>query len=280
MTNPMVAAVAYDLLRQAVARRWIAVLGIAITLALVMTGLFMRLDVVDGALAATRFFGTTMSRDVMAVDVALRPVFSAVSYLIVYGFSAFLILATADYAPSLLMPGRIEHLLALPVRRWELLAGTYVGVCTIAAMAAMYSAGGMAIVLGAKTGVWTLRPLFSGLLGIIGFAAIYAVMLTTAVIVRSAALSAAVGAFFYLCSIIAGYRDAISEGINAGWARTTFRILSGLVPRLSSLAEQSAHLASSEALNFSVLGAVVGAFVLFVAIVMASAVWVFERKDY
>jgi ABC-type transport system involved in multi-copper enzyme maturation permease subunit len=280
MTNPMVAAVAYDLLRQAVARRWIAVLGIAITLALVMTGLFMRLDVVDGALAATRFFGTTMSRDVMAVDVALRPVFSAVSYLIVYGFSAFLILATADYAPSLLMPGRIEHLLALPVRRWELLAGTYVGVCTIAAMAAMYSAGGMAIVLGSKTGVWTLRPLFSGLLGIIGFAGIYAVMLTSAVIVRSAAMSAAVGAFFYICSIIAGYRDAIGEGINAGWARTTFRILSGLVPRLSSLAEQSAHIASSEALNFAVLGSVVGAFVLFTAGVMAIAVWVFEKKDY
>lgn len=280
MTNPMIAAVAYDLLRQAVARRWIATLGIAITLALVMTGLFMRLDVIDGALSATRFFGTTLGRDVTAVDVALRPVFSAVAYLIVYGFSAFLILATADFAPSLLMPGRIEYQLALPVRRWELLAGTYVGVCTIAAMAALYSAGGMALVLGAKTGVWTLRPLFSGLLGIVGFGGIYAVMLTSAVIVRSAAFSAAVGAFFYICSIVAGYRDAIAEGINQGWARATFRIFSGLVPQLSSLAKQSAHVAGSESLNFTELGSVVAAFVLFTAGMLAIAIWVFERKDY
>src|SRR5262249_28279754 len=49
-----VIAVALDLLREAQSRRWFLVLAIAITILLVVFGLALRMDVVDGALAATR----------------------------------------------------------------------------------------------------------------------------------------------------------------------------------------------------------------------------------
>jgi len=42
------------LLREAAARKWFLALGAATTLALVLVGAALRLEVVDGALAATR----------------------------------------------------------------------------------------------------------------------------------------------------------------------------------------------------------------------------------
>ena len=92
----------------------------------------LRLEVVDGALAATRLFGQPLVHDIQSADVALRPVFLAASQLVFWGGLAFGVLSCADFAPALLSPGRIEHLLSLPVRRWELLAGTFLGVLVLA----------------------------------------------------------------------------------------------------------------------------------------------------
>src|SRR5262249_41105822 len=137
-------AVALDLLREAASRRWFLALGGAITLLLAVLGLALQIEVVDGALAATRLFGEVMRTDIQSVDVALRPVFRAAAYVVCYGGLAFGVLACADFAPSLLAPGRIEHLLSLPVRRWELCAGTFLGVMALAVGGAVYGAGGLA----------------------------------------------------------------------------------------------------------------------------------------
>ena len=96
-------------------RRWFLALGLAITVILFIMGAALRLDVVDGALAATRLFGRELHTNIRSVDVALRPVFQAASYIVFYGGLLFGILSCADFAPSLLSPGRIEHLLSLPV---------------------------------------------------------------------------------------------------------------------------------------------------------------------
>src|SRR5690606_29960360 len=129
--------------------------------------------VVDGALAATRLFGNNLDNDIRAADVALRPVFEAAAYLIFYGGLCFGILACSDFVPSLLAPGRIEHLLSLPVRRSALIIGTYLGVFMVMAGLAAYGALGFTVVLGLKTGVWTPRLLIAGLLAVITFAAIF-----------------------------------------------------------------------------------------------------------
>jgi Cu-processing system permease protein len=59
----------------------------------------------------------------------------------------FGILSCSDFAPAMLTPGRIEQLLSLPVRRWELLVGTVLGVMALALGAALYGAGGLALLL-------------------------------------------------------------------------------------------------------------------------------------
>src|SRR6185369_1553720 len=159
-----VLTVAFDLFREAASRRWFLALGLSITILLCVLGLTLRMDVVDGALAATRLFGKVMHADIRSVDVALRPVFRAAAYLIFYGGLAFGVLACADFAPSLLAPGRIEHLLALPVQRWQLLTGTFLGVLALAAIGAVYGAGGLTLLLAVKTGVWTARPVLAALI--------------------------------------------------------------------------------------------------------------------
>src|SRR5260370_14492801 len=108
-----IVAMAGDVLREAKSRRWFLGLWLAITLLLAI-GLGLRMDVVDGALAATRLFGKTLGGDIRSAEVALRPVFEAAAYVLFYGGLAFGIVACSDFATSLLSPARIEHLLSSP----------------------------------------------------------------------------------------------------------------------------------------------------------------------
>ncbi|MHB8876884.1 MAG: ABC transporter permease subunit [Myxococcaceae bacterium] len=275
-----VLSVAFDLLREARSRKWFLALALAITAVLVTLGLSLRMEVLDGALAASRLFGKVIHNDIRPVDVSLRPVFTAAAYLVFYGGTAFMVLACADFAPSLLSPGRIEHLLALPVRRWQLLAGTYLGVLTLALAGSVYGSGGLAVILGVKTGVWTLRPVVAALLSVASFATLYAAMLATAMFARSAALSAAVGVLVMVLGIIAGYRAEIAKVFEPGAGRAAFSAATLLMPRVSSLADASAKLAGSEPVDLGAMSRLLAGFFLFSLGALALGVWRFERRDF
>jgi Cu-processing system permease protein len=139
-------------LREAASRKFILAFLIGITLVLIVLSACLKLEVLDGALAATRLFGKEVHTGIRPVDVALRPLFQACAYAVFYGGILFGIVACSDFAPSLMSPGRIEHLLALPLQRWHILAGTFLGVMTLALSGALYGAGGLLIIFGVKTG--------------------------------------------------------------------------------------------------------------------------------
>jgi len=275
-----VLAVALDLFREASSRRWFLALGIGLTLLLVLAGLTLRIDVVDGALAATRLFGKVMHTDIRSVDVALRPVFRAAAYVIFYGGLAFGILACSDFAPSLLAPGRIEHLLALPVQRWQLLTGTFFGVLALALLGAAYGAGGFALLLAVKTGVWTFRPVLAGLIASVTFAAIYGGMLVASLFARSAALSAATGGFLFLTGIVAGYRERLDHFFEPGLGRSVFQAVTLLLPRVSTLADASADIAASAPIDFGALGSELAGLLIFGLAALAFGIWRFESQDF
>lgn len=275
-----VVAVALDLFREALSRRWFLALGVGITLILCTMGLALRMDVVDGALAATRLFGRVVHTDIRSIDVALRPVFRAASYMIFYGGLGFGILACADFAPSLLAPGRIEHLLALPVQRWELLAGTFVGVLCLSLGFALYGAGGFTLIFAVKTGVYTARPLLSALLASATFTAIYGGMLAASLFVRSAALSAATGAVLFVAGIVAGYRETIAPFFESGFARELFLAVTIVLPRVSTLADASADLAASAPVDQGLLMSQILGLCVFGVAALAFGIWRFEQKDF
>lgn len=272
--------VAVDLLREAASRKWFLALGIGITTALVVLGFALRLEVVDGALAATKLFGKTVNSDIRSVDVALRYVYRAAAYVLFYGGLVFGIVACADFGPSLLAPGRIEHLLSLPVRRHELLLGTFLGVLALSLIGAVYGAGGFTLLFAIKTGVWTARPIAGALLASVTFAGIYGAMLTTSVAVRSAGLSAAVGVVLFGLGIIAGYRDRLDTLFEPGAARESFRAVTYVLPRVSALADASADIAASAAVKLDVLGSQVLGLLVFGFSALALGIHLFEQKDF
>ncbi|MDC3959555.1 hypothetical protein [Polyangium jinanense] len=272
--------VARDLLREAASRRWFLALGLGITLGLVVIGLSLRMDVVDGALAATRFFGKSVNTQIRAADVALRPVFVASSYLIFYGGLLFGVVACADFGPSLLAPGRIEHLLSLPVRRFELIVGTFLGVLALALLGALYGAGGLVLIFGVKTGVYSGRLIVSALLASVTFSAIYGAMLTVAIAARSAALSAASGGALVLLGIVAGERERISEFFDPGISRSIFRGLTLFLPRVSSLARSAGEIAGAEPVDSAALTSLLFGLVIFGLAALSLGIHLFERKDF
>ncbi len=273
-------AVALDLLREAAARRWFLALGIALTGLLLLLLTSLRLDVVDGALAATRLFGKPVDHSIQAADVALRPVFLVASQLVFWGGLGFGVLSCADFAPALLSPGRIEHLLALPVRRWELLAGTFLGVLVLALGGALYASAGLVLVLGGKTGVWTGWPVLSAVLAVLAFGSVYAGMLAVTVWVRSAALSAAAGATLVGLGLLATHRTALLDLMGRGVGRTLFAGITAVVPPLGKLADAAGALASSGPLAPGGLLRLLGGTVAFAAALLAVAAWRFERRDF
>lgn len=267
-------------LREARSRKFILAFLVGITLLLLTLALSLKVEVLDGALAATRLFGSLVETDIRSVDVALRPVYRAAAYLVFYGGLLFGIMGCADFGPSLLSPGRIEHLLALPLRRWELLAGTFLGVMALALGAALYGSGGLVLILGVKTGVWTAGPLLAALLASAGFAALYAVMLTTATLVRSAALCAAAGGLCLVGGILASYRANLAPLFEEGPSRSAFRAVTVLLPRLSALADAGADLAASAPLEVRSLAGLLAGVVVFGLGALALGFWHFEGKDY
>jgi Cu-processing system permease protein len=275
-----VIGVAIDLLREAGSRRWFFALAAGVTLLLGGTALALRLEVIDGALAATQLFGRDLGTDIRSVDVALRPLFGAVAYVVFYGGLLFGIAACADFGPALLAPGRIEHLLAQPIRRWELLAGTLLGVVGLAAAAALYGAGGFAMILWYKTGVWNGGALAAGLLGGVAFVPVYAVMLSVAVFVRSAAFSALSGVGVGVLGVLAGFRAAVAEAIGPGWLQALFGVLVAPVPRVSTMAIRASDVAMAVGVEAGELSRLVGGALLFGGAALACGIWRFERKDF
>lgn len=272
--------VALDLLLEAARRKWFLALFGGITLVLLVLGFSLQLDVVDGAIAGSKLFGALFFDRIMSADRAMNGVYMVTAFTSFYGGALFLALACSDFAPELLAPGRIEHLLSLPVARWQLLFGTYLGVIVLAALGVAYGAGGLTVLLGVKTGLWNERLLLGSAVGWVGFCALYAVMLTTNLFVRSAALSGALGVVTLILGVIASYREAIAVTMEPGFGRALFSWAVLPIPRLGTLAQVSMQLAGAEPVSQDVLARLLVGCFIFSGALLSVAAWRFERKDF
>ena len=272
--------IAVDLLKEASRRKWFLGLFGAITLVLLGLGLSLQLDVVDGAIAGSKLFGSLFADDIVTVHRALGPLYLSVAYAGFYGGAFFLALACSDFAPELLAPGRIEHLLSLPVARWQLLFGTYLGVVTLAALGTAYGALGLTVLLGVKLGAWSPQLLLGASVGWVGFCALYAVMLTAAFFVRSAAVSGSLGVATLVLGVLASFREPIAEVMDPGPGRALFRAAMVPFPRLASLATSAARLAAEQPIEPETLFRLVAGCFIFSAALLSMAAWRFERKDF
>ncbi len=270
--------VARDLLHEAIYRRWIVGLVGVITLVGLVLVYALQLEVIDGVLAGTRLFGEAMDHEMRTANSLLRPFFVGGGVAIYVLGLAFGILACSNFAPELLAPGRIEHLLSLPLSRWQLIAGTYLGVMAIALLGSLYAGGVFTLLIGVKSGVWSLSFLACGLSACIAFSAIYGVMLLSSVVVRSPGLSAALGGL--LLALGAGLpRPELVAMLDPGMDRALYVTAVAWLPRFAVLGRLGLVIARLESYTPDLLPAVIGAVVFGLACV-AFSVWEIERKDY
>lgn len=276
-----VLAVMIDLWIDAASRRWLLALFAAVSLLLIGLGSSLELEVVDGALAATKLFGDVVgSGALQAADVALRPLVKGVSYVVYYGWLLFGIFVTADFGPSLLQPGRIEHLLSLPVRRSELLLGTYLGVLGIASAFALYATGGVVLILYLKAGLFLPRLIAASGLAVVVFMAIYSAMLCAALFVRSAALSATVGALLFILGLVAGQRSVLVLMFSAGLSRSAFDLLIRFFPPISRFADLGADYAVASGIDAPYLAVHLVGVLLFAVAALGVGLVRFEGRDF
>jgi Cu-processing system permease protein len=171
-------------------------------------------------------------------------------------------------------------LLSLPVRRAELLIGTFLGVMLLCVLGIAYGAGGLWAVLAFKSGFYHPGPLLGALVSVFGFFAVYAVMLTTAVWVRSSALSAVCGVFTIALGLIASKRDTISAALSPGFGRSLFRAFTAPWPRLAELGDIAAQIATRSPVDYGELTRHVVASVIFGLAVLSLGIWKLEKQDF
>ena len=272
--------VALDLLLEARRRRWFLALFGVITLVLLALGLSLELDVVDGAIAGSKLFGAVLLDDIRVGETVLGAVYFAVATVSFFGGALFLSVACSDFAVELLSPGRIEHLLSLPVARWQLLFGTYLGVMTLTAASVLYGAGGLTVLLGFKSGLWSWGLVAGSVIGWVGFAALYATMLMVAFFVRSAAASASAGLGTLVLGILASNREPLAMALEPGLGRWAFRAVVMPFPRLGDLGRTSALIAMGRPIDALATGRLMLACFVFSAALLSVATWRFEQGDF
>lgn len=275
-----VVRIAVDLLFEAARRKWFIGLFGAITLVLLGLASSLQLEVVDGAIAGSKLFGEVLFDDIVSSHRVLGPLYLGTAYAAFYGGALFLVLACSDFAPELLAPGRIEHLLSLPVARWQVLFGTYLGVLTLAAAGTLYGAGGLTLLLGFKSHDFSPALVVGSALGWCGFAVIYAAMLAAAIFVRSAPISGASGVMILVLGVSASHREAIAAMLEAGPKRELFRLALMPIPRLATLADGSAAIASMAPVDAASLARVVAGCFVFAVGLLSVAAWQLDRRDF
>ena len=192
----------------------------------------------------------------------------------------FGIVATADIAPRLLQPGRVEHLLALPIRRVELVIGTYLGVCAICAIATVFAVGGVSLVLFAKAKMVTVAPAAGAAMAFVAFAAIYGVMMAVGVLFRSAALSAGAGLLTYIMGVAVSEKNVMLMWTTNKPLRTVLEVVSAPIPNLRALADVGAGAAAGEAVALQSVLPMVGGAAAFAACGVLLAAAIVQSRDY
>lgn len=271
-----------DVLREAAASKYLIVLFGLILLGLGSLAFALDLEVVNGAIAAGKVFGASVvgSGRPMSAAEFLNPLMEGVVYATFFGGILFLIVAVADIAPRMLAPGRVEHLLALPLRRTELVLGIYFGVILIGALAVAFAIGGASSVLFVKVEFVTIAPLMGALTALVGFASVYGIMLAVATVGRSAALSAGAAFFIFIAGAATSDRAAVLALIRNGVTRELTAVVLGPLPRLTALAEIGGNVSVNKIVVWSQALSVIGGCAAFGMFFVVAACIIVNIRDY
>jgi len=278
MKNSLTASIALilDTFREALARKifW-GLFGLST--AMILFFLFLlRIDLVEGGVAAVSAFGRTIN-PATDVDKLVRGVYGGIATFL-YSWGMFLaVFASAGLIPSVLEPGRIELLLSKPVSRTHILLGRYVGNVLVVSCNIIYLVVGVWIILGIKTGIWSPVFLIAIATTIFSFAVLLSVVILIGVLFESAALSTMVAAALMIMSLILAQTGIMLRLLSSERSRQVWRTLYYSLPKVYDLGQMTLNAIQSRTFDGFMP---IWTSALFAAVVLAGSLLIFSRRDF
>jgi len=278
MSNSFGASIALirDTFREAFARKifW-GLFGLST--AMILFFLFLlRIDVVEGGLAAFQMFGQTMSPRT-DVDRLVRGVYAGIATF-QYIWGVFLaVFASAGLIPSVLEPGRIELLLSKPISRVHILLGRYVGNVLVVACNIIYLNLGVWTIVGVKTSIWSPMFLVSIATTIFIFAVLLSVVVLVGVLFDSAALSIMIAVALMIMSPILAQTSTMLRLLSSEWSRQIWRTLYYTLPKVYDIGKMT-----MDAVQNRTFGGYMPIWTsaVFAVVILAGALTIFARRDF
>jgi ABC-2 type transport system permease protein len=264
-----------DTFREAFARKifW-GLFGLS-TLMILFFLFLLRIDLVEGGLAAVSLFGRTAGTT--DVDRVVRGVYGGIATFL-YTWGMFLaVFASAGLIPSVLEPGRIELLLSKPVSRTHILLGRYVGNVLVVSCNIVYLVLGVWIILGVKTGIWSPMFLVSIATTIFIFAVLLSVVIFVGVLFESAALSTMIAVGLMIMSPILAQTSTMLRLLSSEWSRQVWRTLYYSLPKVYDLGKMTLDAIQSRTFNGYMP---IWTSAVFGAVVLTGALLIFARRDF
>jgi len=265
-----------DTFREALARKifW-GLFGLSALMILFFLFL-LKIDIVEGGLAAVSLFGRT-ANPTADVDRLVRGVYGGIATFL-YTWGMFLaVFASAGLIPSVLEPGRIELLLSKPVSRTHILLGRYVGNVLVVASNVAFLVLGVWTILGVKTGIWSPAFLISIATTVFVFAVLLSVVVFIGVLFESAALSTMVTVALMIMSPILAQTSTMLKLLSSEWSRQIWRTLYYALPKVYDLGKMTLDAIQDRTFNGYMP---IWTSALFGVVVLSGALWIFSRRDF
>jgi ABC-type transport system involved in multi-copper enzyme maturation permease subunit len=244
--------------------------------ALILFFLFiMKIDVVQGALATISLFGK--QGPAQDIHKLVRQVHGGIAAFLYTAGMFLAVFASAGLIPTVFEPGRIELLLSKPVARHHILLGRYLGNLLVVAVNMLYLVGGVWLIFGLKTGVWTPNFLAGTLVTVFIFAVLLTIVLLISVLSESAVLATMVTFAVMIVSPILAQKTTIERLLSSEWSRDVVRVLYYILPKVYDLGRISREI---------VLGQPIASWMpvwtsaLFGIVILSSGLYAFSKRNY
>ena len=174
--------------RESLAKKtFMAFLGISTFICLLLI-FALNLDIVNGMQSSVSLFGQDIE-SAAEISKILFGIESGIAVLLFSGGIFMSLFATSSLVPSLLQEGYIDIFISKPVSRLDILLGRYVGAIVIVALNIFYLVIFSGAILSIKTGIWNWGYLWAGVIIVLTFGALFALMTFLSVLSRSGPLS-------------------------------------------------------------------------------------------
>lgn len=265
-----------DTFREAFARKIFSGL-FGLSTAIILFFLFLlKIDIVEGASATVSLFGRSSNR-VMDLDRIVGGVYAAIAGFL-YTFGMFLaVFASSSLLPSVLEPGRIEVLVSKPISRSRILLGRYIGNVLVVSSNIIYLVLGVWIILGLKTGIWSLAFLVAIATTIFAFAVLLSVVAFVGVLFESAALATMITVALMIMSPILAQTEIMMRLLSSEWARQTWRMLYYALPKVYDLGRMTLDAIQDRTFAGWLP---IWTSALFGAVVLSGALAIFAKRDF